>query len=133
MAYITEHKARLERRHYITNARTDTRWFNFSKGKLEEFISTYGLDFSLIINGSTTKDDAYILPFKDFRDFFTPEFLDKRGRRWSGYIHAGDEAIRLSPCRKGHERLAQDYYNAFHLLQDAPRPLPKPLDISEFV
>jgi hypothetical protein len=94
---------------------------------------SFGSDFCLVINGSTRVDDAFILPYKDFRDFFTLEFLDKRGRRWSGYIRADDEAIRLSPCKKRHERLAHEYHNAFHLLQDAPLPLPKEPPSDEFI
>lgn len=129
-SYITNHRLRLGRRHYITNA--TAMWFNFYAGKIKTFIEDYGDDFCLVINCSRRFDDAFILPYNEFRDFFTPEFLDAK-RRWHGYVHADDEAIRLTPCRQGHEKLAHEYHNAFHLLQDAPLPLPTKLDISEFV
>jgi hypothetical protein len=132
MSYITHYKLRLERRHYITDATTKTIWFNFSKYKLNEFISTYGSEFCMIINGSTEFDDAFILPFTDFRDFFTNASL-KDGRRWMGYIRADDELIRLSPCRNRHERSGYKYYNAYHLLQVAPLPLPTEPDALEFI
>ncbi|HXC35960.1 MAG TPA: hypothetical protein VNV43_08805, partial [Candidatus Acidoferrales bacterium] len=131
-SYITQQRARLERRHYVTDAGTLSMWFNFHDGKLQEFIGAYGEDFCLVINGSARFDDAFILPFKDFKDFFTPEFLDDK-RRWSGYIRADDEVIRLSPCKQEHERMAHQYRNAFHLLHDAPQPLPKEQDSDEFV
>jgi hypothetical protein len=129
MSYITHHRVRLEHRHYITNA--TAMWFNFYDGKLKKYIS-YGDDFCLVVNCSRRSNDAFILPFKNFIDFFTPEFLDRK-RRWHGYIRADDEVMRISPCQQTHERLVHEYHNAFHLLQGAPLPLPKESDASEFV
>jgi hypothetical protein len=132
MSYITDNRSRLEQRHYITDATVQTMWFNFYEGKLRDFIASYGYDFCLVINGSTKFDDAFILPFNNFRDFFTSDFLDAN-HRWVGYVRADDEMIRLSIGGKTKEQFGHEYHNAFHLLQDAPLPLPKEPDASEFV
>ena len=129
-SYIITHRLRLSRRHYITNA--TQMWFNFYASKLNTYTRNFGDDFCLVINCSRRCDDAFILPFANFRDFFTPAFLYDQ-RRWHGYIHPDDEAIRLTPCRLGHEKLAHEYHNAFHLLQDGPKPFPQEPDIMEFV
>jgi len=128
-SYITTHRLKLARRHYVTTA--SRMWFNFYPHKLRTYVTDYGDDFCLVINCSRQCDDAFILPFHDFRDFFTPAFLQDN-RRWHGYIRADDEAIRLTPCRAGHERLAHEYHNAFHFLQGVPLPLPSEADLEEF-
>ena len=80
-------------------------------------------------DGSAVADDAFILPYKDFMDFFTEDLLDG-AKRWVGNIR--NEEIRISAGGVAHARAVQQYYNAFNLIQDAPTPLPKKLDISEF-
>jgi hypothetical protein len=130
-SYITHHRARLEQRHYITDATTQTMFFNFYEGRFRDFIGPYGDDFCLVINGSAQFDDAFILPFKDFRAFFSPDFLDP-SHRWVGNIRPHDEAIVISTGGRSKEILAHEYHNAFHLLQDAPLPLPADADVSEF-
>ena len=132
MSYITKNRLSLEQRHYITDATVQTMWFNFYEGKLRDFIANYGRDFCLVINGSTVFDDAFILPFRDFKDFFSPDLLDAN-HRWIGYVRADDEEIKLSTSGKTKEKFGHEYHNAFHLLQDAPLPLPKEPDASEFV
>ena len=129
MSYITNHRLSLEQRHYVTDATVQTMWFNFYDGKLKDFIATYGYDFCLVINGSTKSDDAFILPYKEFRDFFSPEFLDAK-HRWSGNVRADDEFIRISTGGNAKEKSGHEYHNAFHLLQDAPLPLTKEQDAS---
>jgi hypothetical protein len=119
-------------RHYITNATTPEMFFNFHEGKLRDFIANFGYDFCLVINGSTVFDDAFILPFKDFNDFFSPDFLDAN-HRWVGYVRPDDEMIRISVGGNSKKKFGHEYHNAFHLLQDAPRPLPKEPDVGEFV
>ena len=132
MSYITKNRLGLGQRHYITDATVQTMWFNFYEGKLRDFISSYKYDFCLVINGSNNFDDAFILPFENFKDFFSPDFLDAN-HRWAGYVRADDEVIRLSANGKTKEELGHEYHNAFHLLQNAPLPLPKEPDANEFV
>jgi hypothetical protein len=131
MSYITKNRLSLEQRHYITDATVRTMWFNFYEGKLRDFIANYGHDFCLVINGSTQHDDAFILPYKDFRDFFTSDFL-VANHRWVGYVRADDEVIKLSTDGRAKEKFGHEYHNAFGLLQDGPLPLPKETDASEF-
>jgi len=122
MPYIANHREILEQRHYVTAARSATNWFNFYEGKLREYIDRYGSEFCLVIDCSTKIDDAYILPFGDFKDFFTSDFLDA-SHRWYGNILK--ENIRISVNNAGKERSVYDYHDAFHLLQDAPNPKPQ--------
>lgn len=122
-SYIESHRARLERRHYITDAFTDTMWFNFFEGRVRDFIHNYAYDFCMVINGSPFPDHAFVLPFEDFRDFFSPDLLDET-HRWVGTIRAHDEAIRISHGRISKTRPVFEYHNAFQLLQDAPPYLP---------
>ena len=96
-------------------------WFNFYEGKLRDFISNYGEKFCLVINSSTQFDDAFILPFKDWEDFFSHDLLDAN-HRWVGCVRADDEVIRLFTEGRSKEKFGHEYHNAFHLLQDAPLP-----------
>ena len=130
MSYITLHRASLEQRHYVTDATTKTMFFNFYESRVRDYIIRYQYAFCLVINGSTVSDDAFILPYKDFRDLFTADLLDET-KRWVGNVR--DEVIRISAGGKAQERVVHDYYNAFKLLQDPPLPLPKELDISQLV
>jgi len=107
-------------------------FFNFYEGRFRDFIDIYNYDFCLVINGSMVFDDAFILPFKDFKDFFSPELLDA-SHRWIGNVRLDDEAIVISANGISQEKLAHEYHNAFHLLQDAPLPLPKEPDANEFI
>jgi hypothetical protein len=132
MSYISDHRFSLERRHYIIDATTQTRWFNLYESKLREFTGSFGDDFCLVINGSRQFNDAFILPFKDFNDFFSPDFLDAT-HRWSGNVHAADEVIKLSLDGKTKEKFGHEYHNAFDLLQAAPLPLPEDPGTNKFV
>jgi hypothetical protein len=131
-SYITHHRATLEQRHYIIDATLDTMFFNFWEGRFTDYIGINGNAFCLVINGSIITDHAFILPFAIFRDFFTPDFLDAR-HRWVGNIRAHDESMVISAHGHSKEKPVFEYHNAFHMLQDAPLPLPKAPDISEFV
>jgi len=122
MPYIANHRESLERRHYVTQATSATNWFNFYEGKLRDYIDQYGLDFCLVIDCSTKVDDAYVLPFGEFKDFFTIGLLDG-SRRWVGNVH--NEAIKISANDTNKEEFVSQYHNAFHLLKDAPTPIPK--------
>jgi len=127
MSYIESHKARLEQRHYVVDAFTETMWFYFSADRNRNFIEAYGYDFCLVISGSPMFDHAFILPYKDFKDFFSPELLDG-SHRWVCNIRANEEMIRLSHGGRSKTRPLSVYHNAFHLLQDVPaylRPSPE--------
>jgi len=106
-------------------------WFNFYQAKLREFIQDHGSNFCLVINGSSKNDDAFILPYKAVKSFFSPDMLDG-SHRWVGSIRMHDEAIVISTGGRSKEFPGHDYHNAFRLLQDAPGPLPKEPDGAEF-
>jgi hypothetical protein len=126
VSYIENHKARLEQRHYVTAAFSDTLWFYFLEFKVRAFVDAYGLEFCLVVHGSPLFDHAFILPFKDFKDFFTPDLLDQN-QRWVCNIPAPGQVIKLSCFERSKERPVGEYHNAFHRLQDVPaydRPAP---------
>jgi hypothetical protein len=137
-SYITTNIDRLKHYHYITEATTEGMWFNFSKNKLDKYVEDYGDDFCLVVNGSTEYDDAYILPFKEFKDLFTIENMKeekftKIKHRWSGTIDKHTQEIKLEPSNQRHEKAAFEYHNKFNLLQHAPQPFPKEVDLNEFI
>jgi hypothetical protein len=131
-SYITYHRPRLQSRHYITDARVGTMWFNFYQAKLRDFVREHGSDFCLVINGSSKQDDAFILPYKAVKDFFSPEMLDG-SHRWVGSIRMVDEVILISANGKSKEFSGHEFHNAFQLLKDAPMPLPNSRGVDEFV
>ena len=122
MPYLTKHRDTLGERHYITSAQAETHWFNFHEGRLRDFLDSYGDDFCLVIDCSSQMDDAFILPYKEFKDLFTQDLLDGN-HRWVGSIR--NEVIRISAGGAAKEREASNYHDSFHLLQDAPQPVPK--------
>ena len=111
MAVIEEHAAKLRRRHYLRNATAPNRWFDFTSGKVADFVKRYGEDFCLIINGSHDSDDAYIIPFKIARQTFTRDALDARGR-WVGTV----EGAQLILVPSHNSLRVSTYHNAFHHL-----------------
>lgn len=119
VSFIENHKARIAPRHYVVEAYTDTMWFYFFQFRVGTFIEEHGHDFCLVIHGSPTFDHAFILPFRDFKDFFSADLLDGN-QRWVCNIPANHEVIKLSLFGKSKERPVREYHNAFHLLQDAP-------------
>jgi hypothetical protein len=125
MPYLADHNFTLGQRHYITHARSQTNFFNFYEGKLRDYIHSHGTNFCLVIDCSTAFDSAYILPFEEFRDFFTQDLLDS-SHRWVGNVR--NEYIRISANGLAQERSVGQYLNAFHLLQDAPAPIPKEVE-----
>jgi hypothetical protein len=126
VSYIENHRARLEQRHYVTDAFSDTMWFYFFEFKVRAYVDDFGSDFCLVVHGSPLFDHAFILPFKEFMDFFTSELLDQN-QRWVCNIPAQGQVIRVSYFDKSKERSVIEYHNAFHLLQGVPaykRPEP---------
>jgi len=111
MSVIEEHSTKLRRRHYLRLATAPNRWFDFTSGRVADFVKRYDDDFCLIINGSQAHDDAYIIPFKVARQTFTPDALDSRGR-WVGTIDGAQ--LTLTPSHNT-LRIAA-YHNAFHHL-----------------
>src|SRR3954468_14552263 len=85
-SYIYESEPAVGLRHYVMTAETDDHWFNFYAGKLAKYQNDYADDFCLVVNGSTTEDDAYVLPFAEFSDFFSKDYLAPRTMRWVGHI-----------------------------------------------
>jgi 5-methylcytosine-specific restriction endonuclease McrA len=109
-SYIAENKGELNRNHYVTKATASNHWFNFSRGKLTRYVQQFSDGFCLIVNGSTSTDDAYIMPFGDVKPLFTEENLEDSGRRWVGTII--NDIIRVRRQRMS----VSAYHNAFQLL-----------------
>ena len=136
-SYITTNFDKLAHHHYIINPQTTTSWFNFAKGKLDKYVKKFGDDFCLVINCSKKCDDAYFLPFKEFKDLFTKENLKeekstKAKHRWSGHIDKHTQEIKLEPANQKHEKPAFEYHNKFHLLQNAPLPFPEEKKVEDW-
>lgn len=111
MALIEEQIGKLRRRHYVRNATAPNHWFDFTSTKVARFVQRYGNDFCLVINGSHTHDDAYVIPFSVALQAFTQAALDARGR-WVGTIE-GSQLV-LVPSHNS-LRVAS-YHNAFQHL-----------------
>ncbi len=69
-SYIADHFKELRKRHYVRNARTPTYWFDFQSSKVESYRQRYGDNFCLIVNGSDSHDDAYIMPYNEVKKLF---------------------------------------------------------------
>ncbi len=132
VSYIESNRARLDQRHYITDAFTDTMWFYFSENRVRFYVDAYGHEFCMVVNASPMLDHAFILPFKDFKDFFSPELLDEN-HRWVCNIRANSDVIRISRFGNSSEWSVADYHNAFHLLQDAPKYFNSAPDINSMI
>src|SRR5437016_3579449 len=116
-SFITQNAPALKRANYVQKAASNTQyWFNFYRKKLSKLVQRHGEEICLVLNGSEESDDAYVLPFKSFKDFFSQEFLDGHDR-WSGYVAAGE--IRLCLNGKVKATSAGMFHNAFHLLPSA--------------
>ena len=121
MSYIAAHRAKLSKRHYITNATSGTHWYNFFAGRLDEYRQTYGDEFCLVINCSNDQDTAYVLPFKEVKEMFSPEYLN--GARWVGNVINDNLSVSLGG-KPMQEMYVGNFHNAFEMLQDAPQPFP---------
>ena len=60
---IVSHRTPLSRRHYVRQATAWNHWFDFSASRVDWYRARYGEEFCLVINGSNSIDDAYIIPF----------------------------------------------------------------------
>jgi 5-methylcytosine-specific restriction endonuclease McrA len=110
---IADHRDLLEQRHYIRKAGTDSYWFDFSARKLQGYRDRFGDDFCLIIYGSESQDDAYILPFSAVGAIFSADHVDDR-RRWIGNVKG--HLLRLNPGRRSMS--ISGYYNAFQYIEE---------------
>ena len=81
----------------------------------------YGDEFCLVINGSDTQDTAYVLPFNEVKEMFSPEYLN--GTRWVGNVIKDNLSVSLGG-KPMQEMYVGNFQNAFELLQAAPQPLP---------
>jgi hypothetical protein len=78
---------------------------------MASYHSRFGDNFCLIINGSHTSDDAYVIPYSVARRVFTPEAIDHRGR-WIGTVI--NSILTLTPS--GNSLNVSPYHNSFELV-----------------
>ncbi len=104
-SYIFDNRTALSERHYIRKAGTQEYWFDFSANKLNTYKSRFGLSFCMVLYGSDTEEDAYILPYSEVASLFTEDVLDHRAR-WIGNIR--NNILRLS---SGKSLSISAYYN----------------------
>ena len=108
----------IRRRHYVRKATADNHWFDFMPSRVRDYQAQFGDSFCLVVNGSDTREDAYIIPFEVARQVFTDTALDNRGR-WVGTIVGS--TLTLTPS--GNTLNVAAYHNAFQML-DSPAMLP---------
>jgi hypothetical protein len=88
-SYIANNRRALSRRHYIRKATTDTYWFDFTESKVHDYITQFGERFCLVVFGSESHDDAYIMPFSRVKRIFSQQNIEPRRGRWIGTIRGG--------------------------------------------
>lgn len=96
---IKQHRAVLEKKHYVRKAKPDLNyWFDFSKHVLEKYVRKFGEDFNLILFGSSDiKDDYFVLPYGAFKHIFSDTFLARDDReRWIGIVRYNE--LRVTNC-----------------------------------
>jgi hypothetical protein len=109
--YIADNRDVLSQHHYIRKASAKDYWFDFFSSRVEFYQQKFGQQFCMVVYGSASEDDAYILPYTEVSTLFTKDMLDDRGR-WIGYIK--NNIIHLSPGNKCMS--ISGYYNTFDLL-----------------
>ncbi len=111
-SYVVENRSALSQNHYIRKANAIGYWFDFTLNKLNRYRRKFDDNFCLILFGSETGDDAYIIPFTKAKGLFIEQLLDHRGR-WVGYIN--NNLMRLN--RGCNSISVSAFYNAFELLE----------------
>jgi hypothetical protein len=101
----------IRRRHYVRKATADNHWFDFMPSRVRDYEAQFGQDFCLVVNGSDTREDAFVIPYRIARDVFADNALDNRGR-WVGTIVGS--TLTLTPS--GNTLNVAAYHNAFALL-----------------
>ena len=109
-SYVADNRNRLGRRHYVRKAGAGDYWFSVYYNRVRRYQNDYGDDFCLVLYGSDSVDDAYVIPFRVVASLFTPSSLYPDDR-WIGSIKSDSLDIRNA----GSVSVAP-YYNAFHLL-----------------
>jgi hypothetical protein len=113
-SFITQNAPALKRTNYVQKATSQTQyWFNFYRGNLSKLVQRHGDDICLVLNGSDESDDACVLPFRTFKEFFSQDYLDDHGR-WSGYVADGEIRLCLNGKVKAND--ANKFHNAFHFI-----------------
>jgi 5-methylcytosine-specific restriction endonuclease McrA len=112
-SFVADNLETLSERHYVRKAGTADYWFDFRHNKLEQYRQQFGDNFCLVLYGSETVDDSYILPYAQVKHLFLDDYIDKR-KRWVGSIRGTLLDIRNS------ERTMSltAYYNTFEYLDD---------------
>jgi hypothetical protein len=116
-SYIADNLSTVGVRHYVMKATTDNHWFNFYPSQIATRQAQFGDDFCLIVNGSTTEDDAYVLPFAEFRGFFTDDFIDPKKNRWVGHIASDKLTLNRQGKSPTKSRPVRRFHNAFQLIE----------------
>ena len=118
-SYIFQNRKTLSKQHYIRNATTESHWFDFTESKLKAYVRQFGDDFCLVVNGSNKDDDAWVMPYRLVKHFFTEKTIRKERDRWMGTIQ--NDSIITNP---GHHTLkVSEYHNAFYLLKNSKASL----------
>lgn len=113
-SYISDNRILLGKRHYIRRTAGADYWFDFTVGKMRKYQEEFGDNFCVVLYASDTKDDAYIIPYKELKPVFLDNLIDKRGR-WTGTIRENVLGIYKHPS-PGRFVAISAYYNALELL-----------------
>ena len=109
---IYDNKDNLKEFHYIRVARSSNNyWFSWYKKTLLKYKNKYKDNFCLVIIGSSTDNNNYILPYSEIKNILskTPTY---NSEHWIGSIHDDIMYIRNSDQKID----VSGYFNAFHLL-----------------
>jgi hypothetical protein len=109
--YALKNKTRLSKRNYFRKA--DPRanyWFDFSKGKLEEYKAQFGNNFNLILAGAEDdRSDFFVIPFSAVSHLFSPSTIQDTRDRWVGSIDGTKLRMRHSDERVDVTRYHGDF------------------------
>jgi|GEM_PF-2763369 len=130
-SYINDHRAELERRHYVLKATTRDRFFNVYYKKLYNYYrQRYEDNFCLIIDCSKDNDNAYIIPFAAVKALFAERYLQSGRSRWIGHVYHD----RLSVGDSSNYCSVAEHLKAFENLGDKNiHPRNAPSDIDELI
>jgi|GEM_PF-2397377 len=113
-SFIFDNRHSLGERHYVRKAGTKHYWFDFHANKMEAYRTRYNDEFCLVLFGSETQDDAYVMPYRSVQDVFDPSRVDHRGR-WIGTIV--NDLLRSTTSKRS--MAISGYYNQFRLLGES--------------
>ncbi len=119
-SFIEDNLKKLKQNHYVRVASASNNyWFDFTFNVVKTYQNKHANKFCLILQGSPDINDAYIFPFNEIKDFFSEDYLDKRGR-WTGSIR--NNIMRISVPGKAKSVSVSRYYNALYLLDFESEP-----------